>query len=189
VRALALWRVTHGHLFGESQLVLHTGKDLNVCREVHAPGRLWARERGWGIRETNGQEEIANPADGSRWIVRGNQSVYGYPASMAIADESWAMPARLVDDGIEPTLMERQSPQLVLLSTAHSRATSLMLGRRAAALETWEKPGRHVAIGMVRAGRHAARGSVRVASGVPVLVPGPGAVARGALSASRGRRT
>ena len=43
VRALALWRVCHGELFGEPQLVLHTGKDLNVCREVHRPARVWAR--------------------------------------------------------------------------------------------------------------------------------------------------
>src|SRR6185503_9783589 len=90
VRALALWRITHPDVFGEPQLVLHTGKDLNVCREVHRPGRVWARRRGWFVRETNGQEEIATP-DESRWIVRGSNSVYGYPASMAIGDEAWAM--------------------------------------------------------------------------------------------------
>jgi len=140
VRALALWRLCHGHLFGEPQTILHTGKDLNIAREVHRPARVWARARGWPVRETNGQEEITRLEDESRWIVRGSQSVYGYPASLAIADEAWAMPARLVDDGIEPVMLERNSPQLVLLSTAHTRATSLMLGRRMAALETWEAP-------------------------------------------------
>jgi hypothetical protein len=139
VRALALWRVAHADTFGEPQLVLHTGKDLNVCREVHRPGRVWARQRGYFTRETNGLEEIRLD-DESRWIVRGSGSVYGYAATMAIADEAWAMSARLVEDGLEPTMMERLSPQLVLLSTAHSRASSLMLGRRAAALDTWENP-------------------------------------------------
>jgi hypothetical protein len=139
VRALALWRTNNAELFGEPQLVLHTGKDLNVCREVHRPGRTWARNRGYFTRETNGQEEIRLD-DESRWIVRGSGSVYGYAATMAIADEAWAMSARLVEDGLEPTMMERLSPQLVLLSTAHSRASSLMLGRRAAALDAWESP-------------------------------------------------
>lgn len=139
VRALALWRTAHAELFGEAQLVLHTGKDLNVCREVHRPGRVWARQRGYFTRETNGQEEIRLD-DESRWIVRGSGSVYGYAATMTIADEAWAMSARLVEDGLEPTMMERVSPQLVLLSTAHSRASSLMLGRRAAALDSWDNP-------------------------------------------------
>ena len=139
VRALALWRITHPEVFGEPQLVLHTGKDLNVCREVHRPGRVWARARGWYVRETNGQEEIAGP-DESRWLVRGRDSVYGYPSSMALADEAWGMSARLVEDGLEPTMSERVSPQLVLLSTAHSRATSLMLGRRAVCLDEWDAP-------------------------------------------------
>jgi hypothetical protein len=126
-------------VFGEPQLILHTGKDLNVCREVHRPGRIWARHRGYFTREANGQEEIRLD-DESRWIVRGSSSVYGYPSSMAIADEAWHMSARLVEDGLEPTMLERRSPQLVLLSTAHSRASSLMLGRRAAALDTWDNP-------------------------------------------------
>jgi len=139
VRALALWRTAHADVFGEAQLVLHTGKDLNVCREVHRPGRAWARAHGFYTRETNGQEEIRLP-DESRWIVRGANSVYGYAATMAIGDEAWAMSARLIEDGLEPTMMERISPQLVLLSTAHARASSLMLGRRAVALDSWETP-------------------------------------------------
>lgn len=143
VRALALWRVHQAGRFGEEQLVLHTGKDLAVCRELHRRGRLWARERtalGYTVRDTNGTEEMGTP-DGSRWIVRGSRSVYGYPATLALADEAWAMLPSMVEDGLEPTMAERRSPQLVLLSTAHRFATTLYPSRRLEALESWERPG------------------------------------------------
>lgn len=50
------------------------------------------------------------------------------------------MNAAAVDDGLEPTMVEREQPQLVLVSTAHRRATSLMIGRRADALSTMYEP-------------------------------------------------
>ena len=52
--------------WGEPQDVLHTGKDLAVCKEVQRPARVWAKARRdvYKVREVNGQEEIELLADG-----------------------------------------------------------------------------------------------------------------------------
>jgi hypothetical protein len=141
LRALFLWRIHQAERFGEPQLVMHTGKDLPVCREVQRPARAWARRiGGYKVRETNGQEEIETP-DGSRWMVRGRDSVYGYSASLGAVDEAWHVEPGVVDDGLEPTMAERSSPQLGLVSTAHRLATPLMPSRRLGALAELTSPG------------------------------------------------
>lgn len=73
------------------------------------------------------------PADG-RWIARTWRSVYGWSPGLAVVDEAWKVPARAVDDGIWPALVEQESPQLGLVSSAHPEATGLMLGERALAI-------------------------------------------------------
>jgi hypothetical protein len=139
-RSVATWRIHRAGLFGEEQLVLHTGKDLPVCNEVMRPARAWARQRdGYTVREQNGNEEIG--VDGSRWIVRSKFSVYGYAVSLGLVDEAWGVAAEIVEDGVEPTMGDRVDPQLWLVSTAHRKATSLFPLRRAAALERLEEPG------------------------------------------------
>ena len=142
IRELCLWRLRAAALFGEPQLILHTGKDLNICREVQRPARRWARERGdvFKVREVNGQEEILFVPDDSRWMIRARDAVYGYGATMPVVDEAWKVAAKAVDDGIEPTTAEREQAQLLLVSTAHRAATTLMLGRRAAALSSLSAP-------------------------------------------------
>lgn len=142
LRDLLLWRIHQAPLFAEEQLCIHTGKDVAVCREVQRPARAWARRRageGYRVREVNGQEEVSAP-DGSRWLVRAQSSVYGYSASVAVVDEAWKVRPDAVDDGLEPTMVERTSPQLLLVSTAHRRATALMLTRRADALSQLDEP-------------------------------------------------
>ena len=141
LRVLMLWRIHNAELFGEPQLALHSGKDLNVCIEVQRPARAWARTQraGYLVRETNGQQEIATP-DGSRWMIRGKDSLYGYSASMAVVDEAWKVAPDVVEDGIEPTMAERASPQLALVSTAHRLATSLVPSRRQQAIAQMDTP-------------------------------------------------
>lgn len=142
LRKLAMWRLEQAPRFGEEQLIVHTGKDLAVCREVQRPERVWARVHageGYSARDTNGQEEVTAP-DGSRWIIRGRESCYGYSASMPMVDEAWAVDPRIVDDGLEPTMLERNDPQLILTSTAHRRATALFPSRRAAAIDSLALP-------------------------------------------------
>jgi len=141
LRELLLWRIHQAERFGEPQLVLHTGKDLPVCREVQRPARAWARAQGDGYtaREANGLEEI-ELADGSRWMIRARGSVYGYSASLGAVDEAWKVIPEVVEDGLEPTMAERASAQLGLLSTAHRMATALVPARREAALAQIERP-------------------------------------------------
>ncbi len=136
---LCLWRTFQGERFGEEQLVMHTGKDLAVVREVQRRARLWAEENGFIVRKSHGQEEI-EVSDGSRWMVRGWQSVYGYSVSMGLVDEAWGVNPTTVDDGLEATMIERESAQLWLISTAHRNATELMLKRRKNAVRDLNDP-------------------------------------------------
>ena len=140
LRGGAMWRLHQADRFGEEQTLLHTGKDLPVCKEVQRLARAWAKARGYPVREQNGNEQITEPASGSRWIVRGKGSVYGYPGSYVLVDEAWGVAAEVVEDGLEPTMAERVSPQMVLASTAHSRATALFPAHRAAALGQLSDP-------------------------------------------------
>jgi hypothetical protein len=135
-----LWRIHAADLFGEEQLVMHTAKDLAVAREVQRSARLWAADRGMTVRGTHGQEEIEH-GDGSRWLIRGRDSVYSYSAGFAIVDEAWGVDPSVVDDGMEPTLVERESGQLLLISTAHRRASSLFPERRRGAIRGLSLPG------------------------------------------------
>ena len=101
--------------------MLHTGKDLAVCKEVQRPARIWAKAHGdvYQVREVNGQEEIEYLEDGSRWMLRAKEAVYGYSVSMAAVDEAWKVRASSVEEGLTPTMVEREQPQLLLVSTAH----------------------------------------------------------------------
>lgn len=140
LRELCLWRIHQGERYGEPQDVLHTGKDLAVCKEVQRPGRIWAKARSseYRVREVNGQEEIERLHDGSRWMLRAKEAVYGYSVSLGVVDEGWKVRASSVDEGLTPTMAEREQAQLALVSTAHRKATALMLERRAVALNGLE---------------------------------------------------
>jgi len=140
LRELCLWRMHQGKRFGESQLVLHTGKDIAVCTEIQRPARIWARQRPdtYQVRERNGAESIELLADRSRWTLRAREAVYGYSVNFAAVDEAWKVRASSIDEGLTPTMVERAQPQLLLISTAHRLATTLMLGRRLLALNNLE---------------------------------------------------
>lgn len=139
VRGVALWRLAHPDLFGESQLVLHTGSDVAICREIQRGAWRWAEEvAGWSVSRANGKEALETP-DGDRWLVRAKGAVYGYDVCLGIVDEGWDVAPDVVSEGLEPAILERSSPQLHLTSTAHRRATSLMRSRLQVAL-TAEDP-------------------------------------------------
>jgi hypothetical protein len=140
LRELLLWRLQQTGRFGEPQVIVHTGKDLPVCRDVQRPVRIWARDQDhFTVYEANGRESIELD-DGSRWVIKARTGVYGLSAGLAAVDEGWKVSASAVDDGIEPTMVEREQPQLLLVSTAHRAATSLMLNRRRAAFDTLDAP-------------------------------------------------
>jgi hypothetical protein len=144
LRELAMWRIEQTPRFGEPQDVLHTGKDMAVCLEVQRPARVWCKARHDGlyrVREANGQVEIEHTPDGSRWLLRAKEAVYGYSVSLAVVDEAWKVRSSSVDEGLTPTMAEREQPQLLLVSTAHRKATKLMLEARHVALNALEDPG------------------------------------------------
>jgi hypothetical protein len=129
VRGLALWRMEHAELFGEVQTVLHSGNNVQVCREIQRGAWRWAEETaGWTVSRSNGKEAIETPS-GDRWMVRATSAVYGYDVCLGVVDEAWDVQPDAVSEGLEPATLERSSPQLHLTSTAHRRATSLMRTR------------------------------------------------------------
>jgi hypothetical protein len=67
--------------------------------------------------------------DRGRWLLRSHDAVYGYDVGYGQVDESWDVKPAAIEDGLEPAMLERESPQLHLTSTAHVRASSLMRGR------------------------------------------------------------
>jgi hypothetical protein len=131
--ALAGWRLTHAELLGEVQTVVHTALDRASVMEVQRLGWPWAARNGYVTHRANGSESIELP-DGSRWLMKSSLGVYGLEVGLGIVDEAWAVASETVDDGLEPGLLHRRSPQLVLTSTAHRRATSLMRRRLDTAL-------------------------------------------------------
>jgi hypothetical protein len=87
-----------------------------------------------------GWEEVADPTGESRWLLRATKAVYSYAATLALADEAWAIEAAVVEDGLEPTLVDHVNGQLVLASTAHRMATALVVVRRAGLFASWGTP-------------------------------------------------
>ena len=96
--------------------------------------------REFKVREVNGQEEIEYLADGSRWMLRAKEAVYGFSVDLAVVDEAWKVSASSVEEGLAPTMIERPESQLVLVTTSHRRMTSLVIDRRVACLENLDAP-------------------------------------------------
>ena len=125
LRAVALWRIANADRFHEPQLVMLVSKDLAVGKEIHRPAWAWAERRDpkWNVLRLGGGQEVETPA-GDRWLLRAPNAAYGYDVGYGQVDESWDVDPQAITDGIEPALLERQSPQLHLTSTAHVRASS-----------------------------------------------------------------
>jgi hypothetical protein len=139
LRELLLWRMHQTPRFGEPQDVLHTGKDLQVVKEVMRPALPWASHRpGYKVSRGAGDTQIEWLEHRSRWLLRAKTAVYGYSVSIGAVDEAWKVKPEIVDEGLAPTMVEREQPQLWLISTAHREATALMLARRKAAIDRLE---------------------------------------------------
>jgi hypothetical protein len=146
LRELALWRLRHGTERWGEQLVLHTGKDMGILRTVLRPAQAWAGGQGWNVSRNNMEPGISllPHMEGSAWVIKAKDAVYGQGAGNVMVDEAWDVRGSVVDDGALPTMVEQTSPQLGLWSTAHRKATGLMLERRRAALEQLATPSRQL---------------------------------------------
>lgn len=126
MRGMATWRLADPlGIFGEVQLVMHTGNDLATCREIQRGAWKWAESIGWTVTRANGKEAIET-LDDDRWLTRSQDAVYGYDVCLAMVDEAWDVKPETVADGLEPAMLDRIMPQLSITSTAHPRTTSLM---------------------------------------------------------------
>jgi hypothetical protein len=136
LRLLALWRLVFAPaLFGEMQLVVHSANTLRVAKEPMRYASAWARSHGLKVSTNNNNYSIEDIDGGHRWVALPVDNTAGLDTNMGVIDEAWAAKPEVVDDDLEPSLLERVSPQLLLISTAHRRATSLMRNRIASALD------------------------------------------------------
>lgn len=78
------------------------------------------------VRTAQGMERIIWP-DGSSWDALTLSNVYGASANLVLLDEVWDVSPEDYREGLRPTQVARAMPQLWALSTAHRRATELML--------------------------------------------------------------
>lgn len=111
LRGMALWRLANGPtLFEPEQLVLHTGKDLAIVREVMRKAWAWAAPLDdWDIKRGMTEPEVSYLGV-NRWVARSKDSTTGYDACLALCDEAWDVPPSAIDDDLEPTMLERESP-------------------------------------------------------------------------------
>lgn len=138
LRSLALWRLEHGvELFEPGQIVVHLGRALDIVREVQERAWSWCEAQGWTVTKGNGKEKVEHP-NGSRWLAKAMHAAYGFDVHLGLADECWDVDPGAISEGIEPATLDRESAQLVLTSTSHRRATSLMKRRIAAALAGYD---------------------------------------------------
>ncbi len=140
VRLLAVWRLVFAPaLFGEEQLIVHSASTLKIAKEpmryaARTASRWTESPERYEVYTNNNNYAIEDKVGGHRWFVVPPDKTAGLDTCMGIVDEAWKCPPEIVDDDLEPSLLERVSPQLLLISTAHRRATSLMRGRVAGAL-------------------------------------------------------
>jgi hypothetical protein len=137
LRELAMYRLQSYRKIGEAQQVSLLSSVVRTAELVQQPARAWAKlhkRQGWSSRELNGGQSVLGPGGGC-WAVHSPTSIYGSSAGLALVDEAWRIDAKVVSEALEPTLSERRWGQLGLISTAHSRPTSLMIDRRLAAID------------------------------------------------------
>jgi phage terminase large subunit-like protein len=137
-RGLCMWRLFEGQrIWGGEQTLLHVANKRETAMEVMRPAGRWVDGRGLGkVKWGNTFAGIELPA-GDRWLIHAaNESAgVGYSVDMAFVDEAWKIKRTVVDDAIAPTMAERPSPQLWLVSTAGDSESDLLIAYRQRALD------------------------------------------------------
>jgi hypothetical protein len=135
-RGACAWRVGAADVFGEPQEVLHIANLRATAHRIWlAAARQLETSIGATVRRSNGQEAI-ELLDGSAWRLAAStlDGGVGSSVSMAFVDEAWRIGREVVDGAIAPTMLERVSPQLILVSTAGDGGSLLLLEDREAAI-------------------------------------------------------
>lgn len=142
LRELAWWRMHSETLFGdEQQMVVHAARSLTPAQDAILPVLLNLIDSPI-YTVTRAQSRFGVFLGWSGWRVVAVNNAYGQSAACFLIDEAWGVKPSGITEGIEPTIVERASGQLVLTSTAHRRASALMPERRVEAIEQIETPGR-----------------------------------------------
>lgn len=132
LRSVALWRMEFGvELFEPGQTVVHFGRDLGVVREVQERAWPWCEARGWTVGRNNNNRSVTHP-NGARWLAK--TTAYSFDVHLGLADECWDIEPGRISEDLEPAALERESAQVLLTSTSHRKATSLMKNRILSAL-------------------------------------------------------
>lgn len=147
-RGLLLWRLHEGQeLWGEPQLALSLSRTVETAWEVMLPAAAWVYDVHGkkAVRFGNARPGIVLPT-GDRWVPIAARpgAGTGYSAGMLFVDEAWAIPERIVSDDLAPTMAERRSAQLYLVSTAGDSESTLMASYRQRGIERLDNddPGR-----------------------------------------------
>jgi hypothetical protein len=146
IRELCMWRLDQAERLGEVQTVVHAAAQLKHAYRQWAPAARWARNNGYRVRWTNG-EQCIEAADGSGWLIQAANDGLGVSLSvgLAIVDEAWDVPRELIEHGLEPTMAEAVDPQMWLVSTAGvpraGEVSDLVPTNRDAAIEQLDDPG------------------------------------------------
>ena len=129
-RGVMSWRLFQGgdDAFGEPQTLLHVSSNRAIAREIwQMSARLLQEKADAKVRQANGQEAIELP-DTSKWMIAAANMTAGpgLSISMAFVDEAWAVDEGVVVSGIMPTMLQRTSSQLWLVSTAGESRSDLL---------------------------------------------------------------
>jgi hypothetical protein len=141
LREIGWWRLHAFDLFDQPQNVLHTARNFAPARDTLAPVLDYVDDSDdYLTRRMTNRLQLTRIEDMAAWTAIAFNAAYSMTSSLAIVDEAWDVPAAAVNEGIEPTLAEPASGQLLLVSTAHRRATALIPHRRVTLLQTLREP-------------------------------------------------
>ena len=143
-RGVMSWRLFQGgdEAFGEPQTLLHVSSNRAIAREIwQMSARLLQEKADAKVRQANGQEAIELP-DTSKWMIAAANMTAGpgLSISMAFVDEAWAVDEGVVVSGIMPTMLQRTSSQLWLVSTAGESRSDLLRSFREQGIAQLDDP-------------------------------------------------
>ena len=190
LRDVCDWRLEQGDRFGVEQLVLSTGKDLAVVREMQRPARMWAKAQagpvpGAGGERAGGDRVARRTGRGGCCGRRRACTGFGVDGDGRRGVEG---AAAAVDEGLVPTMVEQPQSQLVARldgAPAGDGVDDRPAGRRARALD--DRARRALLIEW-SAPRRPSWMTGGVAAGVAALVTDAGAADRRNACGGDGRR-